>query len=1217
VRGICPDQEDDPVILAAWQDSQAWNRVLRSFGTRGIRYVEQLTTRAGHWLKHASIFPSGRPGSDCSTMDFDNLLAHLSSKVSLTQRRQWAEAWTHSGSRPADCLHADIRTALHSAPLPPLPSPSTEDSDPTSPVPEGPPSHPDDAAQRYALPLMLDGTVVGRTPAGEYHLRSHRLPQDLFDLRTSDVPDLQLAELLTQRRAVFSLPLGWMYSSANHPVVRVECVLHQGAETASRDHGSILLYAPDSHEFAWMRMRGIRSVRTALGNQLLRDCCRQPEWTVPHAVMTARDRTGQPHPALRAWSRTRGAPTDPNAAWTLLTPRPDPLSPYVRPGTEQAHPTDLRQPLLSTVTSQRRVCTAESQLEVHLREASKLLNTDRRINPLITFDFQVGIRQLLAFDDDGWKAWTKNGGVVLEAPADHPLAPAMHPPTKLAASGKEKPAPPLASMLLPQFAGALADLQAPLSPPVRSPREESRRIPHSRGVTPSTHLRTGVLERLAGACLQDRRARYAAPHRWFQAAIIEWSEAQVVWGPTLASRFPGFARCQPAPAEQQETVCPPAPSPQPWVILLDHFLDAHRAAVLEAARQHAAGAVVFSSRMAAAPFAGSALPPAPVHSYPKEARLLEIRGHWTAEPATGTLDKGDRVELPHIFELWRIGSALPLSATLHPGRWCGDWETTQPEPPVPLTPAIQAWRQFEQGAAYNDWGPLWIHAATDGSVQRATAAMGAGAICYDGTTPWTTAVRVPGKLSSLRVEAVALIRLLQHVPSGTSLIVYTDSLALMQSIVSHNRRDFCAPMHSKAERAVIEHLLSLLNARRGAVHIVKVKSHMGMPANGQADALAGQGVLCPLPDEREVAATDDPDDDNEEDEEEWMEQQEVAPWTVHWRDSPPGGKPCMPAVDRKAIKVIVKQAVLARTTLLQLSTNTMFIRFIRRPEAKTAISLSHRLSAPQLRVWFQVVAGMYPTQSYLHRIGKATSPACLWPPCGGRPETTGHVFCSCPQLHGACTQAHNTVLEGLAKAISELLTERHMTPTRRFWDLPLHRTGLRLRPVLRPDTTWPGAQRLWTPGRIGRLKPDGVIIDDVNRTITILELSRPSDSFVDVVYLSAHRKSVKYSLILDALSEYRREGWTISFHPLIIGIRGSLINDDWDAALQAIRIPQPQSHNRIRATVAKLSMAELHTVHLCRHKRRQYALPTRQFQRCRDQALATIPAFPPSISTAA
>ena len=48
----------------------------------------------------------------------------------------------------------------------------------------------------------------------------------------------------------------------------------------------------------------------------------------------------------------------------------------------------------------------------------------------------------------------------------------------------------------------------------------------------------------------------------------------------------------------------------------------------------------------------------------------------------------------------------------------------------------------------------------------------------------------------------------------------------------------------------------------------------------------------------------------------------------------------------------------------------------------------HRLSGAQCRVWYQVTAGIYPTQAYLARIGLAITDRCEF--CLGERETTGH-----------------------------------------------------------------------------------------------------------------------------------------------------------------------------------------------------------------------------------
>eukprot|EP00961_Rhodomonas_salina_P100429 1350378-Rhodomonas_salina.1 len=57
---------------------------------------------------------------------------------------------------------------------------------------------------------------------------------------------------------------------------------------------------------------------------------------------------------------------------------------------------------------------------------------------------------------------------------------------------------------------------------------------------------------------------------------------------------------------------------------------------------------------------------------------------------------------------------------------------------------------------------------------------------------------------------------------------------------------------------------------------------------------------------------------------------------------------------------------------LVLSRSTQFTDFTRRGECiRPALGAARGLTGCQARVWYQVTAGMYPTQAYLARIGVA------------------------------------------------------------------------------------------------------------------------------------------------------------------------------------------------------------------------------------------------------
>eukprot|EP00961_Rhodomonas_salina_P018334 246432-Rhodomonas_salina.1 len=98
---------------------------------------------------------------------------------------------------------------------------------------------------------------------------------------------------------------------------------------------------------------------------------------------------------------------------------------------------------------------------------------------------------------------------------------------------------------------------------------------------------------------------------------------------------------------------------------------------------------------------------------------------------------------------------------------------------------------------YNTEGCKYLHwahvlAATDGSVKRKHNLMGAGFVFLDDSDNndehvWSHNCAVGGDLSSLRAEAAALDLLLDCTDQQWKLVVFLDSLALMQTLKGWDR----------------------------------------------------------------------------------------------------------------------------------------------------------------------------------------------------------------------------------------------------------------------------------------------------------------------------------------------------------------------------------------------------------------------------------------------
>eukprot|EP00961_Rhodomonas_salina_P122090 1643959-Rhodomonas_salina.1 len=99
---------------------------------------------------------------------------------------------------------------------------------------------------------------------------------------------------------------------------------------------------------------------------------------------------------------------------------------------------------------------------------------------------------------------------------------------------------------------------------------------------------------------------------------------------------------------------------------------------------------------------------------------------------------------------------------------------------------------------------------------------------------------VSGEAASLRAEAVALDLLLDHTDPDRNLVALTDSLSLMLLLDGWDRQDFIPRAEFQKHKDVIIPLAVKIAARTGLTTIVKVKSHMGVPLNEEADMEANK-----------------------------------------------------------------------------------------------------------------------------------------------------------------------------------------------------------------------------------------------------------------------------------------------------------------------------------------------------------------------------------------
>eukprot|EP00961_Rhodomonas_salina_P169072 2278088-Rhodomonas_salina.1 len=105
---------------------------------------------------------------------------------------------------------------------------------------------------------------------------------------------------------------------------------------------------------------------------------------------------------------------------------------------------------------------------------------------------------------------------------------------------------------------------------------------------------------------------------------------------------------------------------------------------------------------------------------------------------------------------------------------------------------------------------------------------------------------------------------------------------------------------------------------------------------------------------------------------------------------------------------------------LELARDTQFTCFVRRGESVAhALGAASQLTGQQCQVWYQTVAGLYPTQAYLARI--CAEPSDIYPFCSEERETMGHFTNRCPAFHDASTKAHDEAWHSVVQVVRPLL----------------------------------------------------------------------------------------------------------------------------------------------------------------------------------------------------
>ena len=448
-------------------------------------------------------------------------------------------------------------------------------------------------------------------------------------------------------------------------------------------------------------------------------------------------------------------------------------------------------------------------------------------------------------------------------------------------------------------------------------------------------------------------------------------------------------------------------------------------------------------------------------------------------------------------------------------------------------------------------------AATDGAGDMRHDAMGAGAVVGQGPEPiLDLCTRVSGPISSTRAEAAALYLLLSRVDPGEDLLIFCDSLCLLQTLSRWGSVDF-APSREELENSdIIMDTLRTLKTRCGKTHFVKVKSHAGCMMNERADAAASRGMNAGAPDHL----------------------------PAHWAGSFASLKlfvrphlrtmPCynsLPADATCTTSLVSAMVSCNEVAAFRLRGTVLASSLLQEPDSAGPIARAiQHCSETVVRCWMKVMCGIYPTGTYLHKIRKRPSNVC--PYCSmAVPETLGHFAGVCPKFHDARTSAHNMCWE----RVSSFLAHRAPPIWQFQWNTPMKSSGLTLSKALIRVPA--GSDRkVLTPS--GSLTPDGIAVNKQSKKIAILEFSRTTSS----LERARQRKESKYLPLRECLSTYTSQGWEFHVLPWIVDIRGLVDARGLAHACQVLDIPVSQ-RNAASECTAKASVEGFAFLHRVRN----------------------------------
>ena len=240
---------------------------------------------------------------------------------------------------------------------------------------------------------------------------------------------------------------------------------------------------------------------------------------------------------------------------------------------------------------------------------------------------------------------------------------------------------------------------------------------------------------------------------------------------------------------------------------------------------------------------------------------------------------------------------------------------------------------------------------------------------------------------------------------------------------------------------------------------------------------------------------------------------------------------------------------------------------------------------PRRRHMIQAVAGIFPCNAWLKKIGKHETGECdlckrhWWKRVPGRDvsdtvpqETLGHIQSAyCLGQQEVVTEAHNKcrdfVLATAAKTSGNVVASgQPEMDMRTLWQNTACLQNLGNWPTVAQAVVQASGHNSSNNEAdleaqittLSKQRFDGVIINAPNREVIILEVKRTSDRRPDYWIEGRQRAQRQYGDLVQALGAMLcTQGWTLKFVPVVVGTK-SINTAEWNKAMKDLRVPEGQ-----------------------------------------------------------